>query len=327
MIEDMNVNFSVLFSSFGDLEVTVDDTKFTFITDIRLLDLAYNKEFWEMKDQLFRTLKLENNDTRKYILHIHPYYEMFVVNKDSVRLQLRDSTIILNQNDLCIIPPGVYHYIEDIISIDEGIKDSVYNLGFSFSYEIDSSGSNIYNDFRRVFCGSEIRVKENRHDFCEYMVRLKECLNKGSKLKTQKLRAILSDIMFELYDTFDGGSKEAVKTVVEGGNFKLSHIHKINYIISNFYMNDLTLEKLSEILHISPRQISRIIKKEYGMTFKECLVETRIQNIIKMYHETGSSLEALAEAAGYDSMNGFYHAFRNYTGCTPAKYFKRSEQK
>ena len=98
----------------------------------------------------------------------------------------------------------------------------------------------------------------------------------------------------------------------------------IEEYFNEFYMKKINLKKLSKRLFLSEKQTERIIKKSFGVSFREKLSKIRIANAKKMLAETGLEIRDIAEACGYSSYNGFYLAFREKTKMTPNEYRRKN---
>ena len=89
-----------------------------------------------------------------------------------------------------------------------------------------------------------------------------------------------------------------------------------------FKANDLTVEKLSEMLDSNRTYVSNVINKYAGMSFPNYLNQYRINEAVAVISDTRQEvvLKALCNDLGYNSMTSFYRAFQKETGCTPMIY-------
>ncbi|WP_324720152.1 helix-turn-helix domain-containing protein [Salinimicrobium sp. HB62] len=89
---------------------------------------------------------------------------------------------------------------------------------------------------------------------------------------------------------------------------------------------DLNLNRLSEKLEISPRELSYIINTEGQQNFNDFLNEFRINYFINLLQNDELSIEGMAYESGFKSKTSFYRAFKKSTGKTPLQY-KASEKR
>lgn len=96
----------------------------------------------------------------------------------------------------------------------------------------------------------------------------------------------------------------------------------VNYIKEHFTQNDLTLNMMSEHLHISQSYITKIVKQKTGANFTDYLNNLRINMAIKILLDKDKSctINEIAEMVGYSSQHYFSRAFKNYTGLSPLQY-------
>lgn len=84
--------------------------------------------------------------------------------------------------------------------------------------------------------------------------------------------------------------------------------------------SDWDEDTLAEILHLSKRQLARILLNHYGMTFRQKKLATRMDHARYLLQMTDMHVYQIAEATGYHSEAAFYKAFRNHYQLTPQEY-------
>lgn len=82
----------------------------------------------------------------------------------------------------------------------------------------------------------------------------------------------------------------------------------------------LTLEDLAKKLGLSTRQLNRIIKDYYNMTYKEKLLYTKLQNAKFLLRFYDVSLDEIALMSGFSSSSYFCSVFKKFEGVTPTQY-------
>lgn len=95
----------------------------------------------------------------------------------------------------------------------------------------------------------------------------------------------------------------------------------INYIHNN-YMNDLSLEVLSDIFFISKYHLSREFKKRTSKTVVQYINKTRIMHAERKIMETKKSLTKISHETGFSSLTHFNRVFKSITNLTPSEYRK-----
>ncbi len=113
----------------------------------------------------------------------------------------------------------------------------------------------------------------------------------------------------------------------EGENSQAALVmaHVRRYLEDN-YMFDLSLDSVSEILHISPAYLSAQFKKYQKMNFLDCLTELRINAAKELLTDPFRSSAEVASMVGYEDASYFARAFKKRTGVTPTQYRKQASK-
>lgn len=94
------------------------------------------------------------------------------------------------------------------------------------------------------------------------------------------------------------------------------------YIEANL-SQEPTLEGLAASLHLSRRQIMRIVQEEFGMTFRDKVLKTRMERAAWLLRTGELPLDIVVGEVGYATERGFYQSFRRYFGLTPRQYRRK----
>ena len=109
-------------------------------------------------------------------------------------------------------------------------------------------------------------------------------------------------------------TKSFVKKAVE-------HVH------SHYMDKDLTVEALSQELHVSAAYFSTVFKRETGKSFINYLTDYRMEKALRLLMEEEEKTYIIAEAVGYSDPNYFSYAFKKKFGMSPSKYKSNSKGK
>ena len=86
------------------------------------------------------------------------------------------------------------------------------------------------------------------------------------------------------------------------------------YFMQNYQRPGCQAEELAKELFISTRQLQRILRETYQMTFREMLQKVRMEKAIGYQRVRVYKAAELAELTGYSSVPAFYSAYRKYFG-------------
>ncbi len=96
-----------------------------------------------------------------------------------------------------------------------------------------------------------------------------------------------------------------------------------NYLATAYKNEDLSLEVVATEVGIPPNYVSKILKEEYGLTFKQYLNHLRVANARKLLKETNLNISEIAYESGYGNVKHFNRIFKNSEGVSPGDYRKK----
>ncbi|CAM4226157.1 helix-turn-helix domain-containing protein [Paenibacillus alkaliterrae] len=125
-----------------------------------------------------------------------------------------------------------------------------------------------------------------------------------------------------------------VKYVIE---VTMNHIHAIEenlsvvdkvkrFIADQIGEQDLSREHIASHVFLNPDYLTRIFKKETGMSLSDFLQQSRIEYAKELLANTGQSVSDIAVASGYSNLSYFSTIFKKATGANPVDYRKRTQQ-
>ncbi|WP_088011830.1 response regulator [Gottfriedia acidiceleris] len=96
----------------------------------------------------------------------------------------------------------------------------------------------------------------------------------------------------------------------------------IDFIHENYHISNLSLQTVSEKVHVSSAYLSNLFKVEKGFNFGDVLLETRMKKAMELFQKTDLKTYEVAEKVGYSNPQYFSSSFKKYTGYSPIE-FKR----
>jgi len=92
------------------------------------------------------------------------------------------------------------------------------------------------------------------------------------------------------------------------------------FIKSNFYQEDISLLSAAKDINLSPQHLSRVFKKEMGITFVDYLTQVRLDKAIELFEDDELKMYEIAERIGYSSQHYFSSVFKKVLGVSPIEY-------
>lgn len=120
-------------------------------------------------------------------------------------------------------------------------------------------------------------------------------------------------IIAELINVYEGEQAKA-QLKSKGASF----IPILHYMEANF--KTCTRENVAEVFHISEKQLTNLIKKNTGMTYKQLIQTQKLRYASKLLKNTELPISDVIIESGYENMNFFYKKFRMEYGVSPRDY-------
>ena len=98
-------------------------------------------------------------------------------------------------------------------------------------------------------------------------------------------------------------------------------------ILHERYSEPLTASAVAEQLHIHPSYLHRLFREYTSRTMKEHLQRIRIQHAQELLAGTTKSVQEIAEAVGFSSVQQFQQLFRRVAGQRPLDYRKQHQER
>lgn len=94
----------------------------------------------------------------------------------------------------------------------------------------------------------------------------------------------------------------------------------IHRYVHEFLHEELSLTKLSELVHLSPTYLSRMYKQTTGQGLLEYVTDVRITRSKQLLKSTSHKIQEISTLVGLDSAAYFTRLFKKETGVTPQEY-------
>ena len=103
---------------------------------------------------------------------------------------------------------------------------------------------------------------------------------------------------------------------------------RVLQIIEKEYMDEgLTLQSVSDRLHVSASYLGPNIKKNAGDTFINLLIHKRMSVAANLLESSDSRIAEIARRCGYPDQSYFGYCFKKFYGVSPAKMRQERERK
>ncbi|WNS44066.1 helix-turn-helix domain-containing protein [Paenibacillus sp. MMS20-IR301] len=110
-------------------------------------------------------------------------------------------------------------------------------------------------------------------------------------------------------EAFESRQRNSSPVITKAYQYIQEHLHQ-----------DLTRDDIAALVGRNPAYLSRLFRKETGMSLSEYITLQRIERAKKLLVETGDKISSIAEGLGYVHFSYFAKLFRKLTGFTPQDY-------
>ncbi len=203
---------------------------------------------------------------------------------------------------------------------------------FDRNSEVTRSGIVIY--FKETFLGETVAQKEEffllKKLFTKAMRGVEysgETSTLATKMMTELVRMEGIQSVIQLLGILEvlASSKEYtyLSPVYYETPLKETETYRMNvvyeYIFKN-YRQQITLQQMAALLHITPTSFSRYFSVVHNKSFSRFLAEIRIKNACNMLLETDTSITDICYNSGFNTLSNFNTQFKSIMLKTPIDY-------
>lgn len=237
-------------------------------------------------------------------LHNHALHELFFVGDEPFTIFTEDGMTEYKNCFVCI-PPLLNHY---------SVRYEDYRILFSFQQHTNTHSDFsdfIYRSFStdKPFCGAINR------SLTFYIKEFSNLIYSQNELADESAISVLKLIFYNIFNSNTKVQTPKNQTVND------SYLIKIDAAVSDF-KKDITLQSVADILGLSTKQTSRIIRKYYNATLSELVMKMRLRVACKLLSGSDMSISDIVEYINFPSESYFYSQFKKTYGSTPLKYRK-----
>ena len=99
----------------------------------------------------------------------------------------------------------------------------------------------------------------------------------------------------------------------------VDYIDKALNIINSEYMSDISVQNIADKIGLERTYFSNLFKMRVGMSPKQYLLKTRMEQAAVFLRDYGYSVSVTALSVGYGDVYTFSKMFKRYFGVSPSK--------
>lgn len=231
----------------------------------------------------------------------YPYHQLFICSEGSGRVVTANKRCNVLSGDFVYIPAGVPHELVP--------TDTRWQL-----ICVDLDGSSIGELLESVKLTKLRCEKLSDHETpARKILAVMNTVREGGNAVVSDCSALAYDLLMLLHKQINIESESS-----DGQKFaQLAPV--IDYIEGN-YQSDLSLDKLSAIIDVSPQYLCRLFKDCYAMRPFEYLAKRRTCQAKLMLLEDKYTVNDIAQIVGYNDCSYFCSVFKKHEGISPAEF-------
>ena len=262
---------------------------------------------------------LSEYDSNSFMWHCHPEIEITYVKEGSMHYRINNRSFHLKEGDIIFCNSNALHSGEM-----ENQEDCSY-IPITFDPKL------IYGFFQSTICTryvdpviQNLAVCAVHIDYSEkwhetFRDRMLEVISLDKK-KPDFYELDISIRMQLLWRLLvEHLPHQPVSTTSDFTEYE--RIRRILSYIEQNYMNQITLDDISEHIHLCESECTRLFKRHMNTTLFSFLQEYRIERSLE-YLSTKESISSIAEKTGFSDSNYYSKVFSKSKGCSPREYRK-----
>ena len=290
-------------------------------------DLIHNPLLsWEtQEDNISCSYKEEPIDSKIRFLHCHDGYEVLMMKRGNVDMQIEDRMITLQPGDIVLIPPYVFHfarqqstdtYCRVVLNMKEALIRSLIASNESYRHITDV----FYQtpDYHIHVSGSTLRQ----------LIDLACALEAASGSKADAYgatilsKSLLSIILVILNRQAAASSVAPILPQTQAPSMPKVVTDVIHYVDQNL-AGDLSVSGIAESVHLNSVYLTRRFRQYSGLSLQQYIIEKRLAEAKRMLRN-GQSPTEVCYACGFNNYSNFSRTFTNHVKISPRQYQENS---
>lgn len=238
--------------------------------------------------------------------HCNAEYELHIILSGQCRLEVENDSRLLSSAQALIIAPGCYHY-------PSVLPGPFERLSLSFML---TDGPLLQSLRQRAPVSAGFQASEEILSLCRSIhLHYDRRAPYRRELISSLLTSLAILVLRELLPAASAADRPSEQEAVR--------IDLIDQYFVDHFAESGGEETLASLLHLSRRQLARVLQAHYGMGFRQKLIRTRMDRAAWLLRTSDRKVSEIAFLTGYTSEAAFYQVFRKEFRMTPSQYRKK----
>lgn len=251
-------------------------------------------------------------------LHSHLEYEVYYCLKGCLHLRVENDILTLNPYDFVLLKPNIVHGVIDEPNLKKEYFICIFQPTQVQIKDAPASERAFFSTLRRTLGNSSFIFQTDKLDVAKLICEVERVYLSHAFAWELIFRNLILNLLIRLLQNFPITKEIQTYSTPENENIAVT----IDRYIHNNYQNNITLEDAALAVHMTPRNVNRVLQKYYGKSFQKCLIIIRLGSAKKYLIETNYSIEKIAELVGL-SPQSLFRIFRQVENLNPNEYRQR----
>ncbi|MFA5658757.1 MAG: AraC family transcriptional regulator [Oscillospiraceae bacterium] len=259
----------------------------------------------------------DNQEDENYPVHWHNAVEIIMPLQNNFSVSTGNSTYILEERDMIIIPPGELHSLE----APENGRRLIFQCDNSVLSDVKA-----LNGIMPLFSGAlyiSTRAEKEISAFIKKtMLDIYDEYFSESEIKEVRIYHLLLGLFIKLRENQIKQHENSLCLLA--GKYS-EHAEKIKMVlkyIDNNYMYDINLDELAEIAGYSKYHFSRLFKLYCSVSCVSYVNTKRVKSAEMLLLDPYLPITEIAMRSGFSSLTSFNRIFKEIKHCTPTEFKK-----
>lgn len=252
-------------------------------------------------------------------LHWHNEFEINYIVSGATQIRCANKNIIAYKGDIVIITPNTVHSVYSYKDFDETHDTLVFS---SEMFGLSSDDRSVATFIRPIINGI-YEITPHISSDTPYYDEVKKCIESifnCVKINSAQYDLLLKSELLRLLWILNKNGEINKSTIAVSANVEGLR-PAVQYIAEN-YKDNITIDKLAEISHLSKSYFMNLFKQYFGIGAMEYIIQLRIKSACEALQNGNETITRISSECGFNNLSNFNRQFKKVVGCTPKEYRK-----
>lgn len=254
----------------------------------------------------------------EFPLHGHDFFEMMYVANGTITHTINGQTVTLEKGDILLLNRHIQHAVATANTEDIGINfilsDAFLCSVWHMLFNCDTLARFLAENFKPDGNGEFLHFRTGHILPISNLLENVVC----DLLAEKQDNFILTQTVSLLFQYLSRHPETLVHMLCFGTKSDRLKSTVLSYIAANY--TTANLSELAQTTGYADEYLCRVIKKLFGTTFKQLVLDYRMYVAEKLFLTTDRSIENIISEVGYDNKSYFHRRFKEKHGMTPYRW-------